>query len=306
MAAHVRGASVAVDAELAPAAPAAPPRPFHAARQLLQRAGGPRRGRARAASGGGALPRGKKNPHAEGLITAVEGARLEHLMCFVGNTKMQEELKAMEQIINRQANDVHEINAARCSEVISLSREVAALRAKLLGDDMAAGGDLLACSGPRAVRHLGWGSQAEEVAALQEELVRQERLFQEATRDVLEAEREAAILEARLAVAQEVHKQEMRELGEAENVGPIHSSGRAASSGSTEQCEGFAELRRVCEQLRHTGDRLLSTLQPLAVVPPSDLAAWLRAFGAGLDAAAAAPGLGGQGAEHKEHQARLH
>lgn len=268
------------------------PRCLHAARQLLLQSRVETR---RVIEDGGV--EGRRRRRRRSVSTAMEGARLEHLMCFVGNARMQEELRAMEEIIAQQSQDVREINIARCKEVLTLSRDVAGLQEQLLGQ-AAAEGDLLLCeafppnrqrqplpSAPPGALAGSVTAHADGSKALEEELARKDAILQELRKEAAEAETEAAQLSARLAVVQETHEQELRAL---RGHVPAPSVATVAAEWSGKQyAEGFAELRRVCEQLRGTGDRLLSTLKPSATPPPADLAVWLRVFAEGLDAAAA-------------------
>lgn len=64
--------------------------------------------------------------------TGIEGARLEHLMCFVGAARMHEEMQDWMATIDQQAQEVREINKSRSKEVLRLTLEIASLQAQLL------------------------------------------------------------------------------------------------------------------------------------------------------------------------------
>jgi len=191
------------------------PQVFCAARALLA-AQGPRRRR-----------RKKKK-----AVIAIPGARLEHLMCCYENSRIQGDLNLSEDTAGQQREDLRDVNRARSNEVAQLSLETARLRRQLAqsADDEP---DLL-CEGGGGCDRLydgsaGRSANAEEedlrrqiesetreghlrVEALQYELARQRDEAEEARKQVLEAQKWAAVQSAKLAVLRETHEQEVREL----------------------------------------------------------------------------------------------
>jgi len=203
------------------------PRPFHAARELLARAG-EAPGDAPAESVPKARRRRKKSS------ISIPGARLEHLMCFYDNLRLQNELKAADETSAQQEQDLQEVNHMRSEEVVRLTLEAVGIQEQL---DLPE--DLLCCDMPpsptpkvlraaaSAEKGVGGGEDGEPRAApsrveleesvrlrwkLVERLQRRSAALRaecaELQAKALEAEREATQQQAKLAVCQESHAQE--------------------------------------------------------------------------------------------------
>merc|ERR1719329_1538911 len=112
------------------------PRPFHAARELLARAG-EAPGDAPAESVPKARRRRKKSS------ISIPGARLEHLMCFYDNLRLQNELKAADETSAQQEQDLQEVNHMRSEEVVRLTLEAVGIQEQLDSPE-----DLLCCDMP--------------------------------------------------------------------------------------------------------------------------------------------------------------
>lgn len=245
-------------------------------------------------------------------------------MCFIGNSRLQGELKTVEELCVQQELEAEEIHRSRSEEVVRLTLEAAALQRQLLGQDACE--DLLACGGARrpplaeGIRcparvgaadtgrgALGGGSAAtadadtseEEVEALQKQLDLQRKEHEEAKRRLAEAHERAALLGARLAVLRESHAQEVQALRQrlAQQPPPTalaEVDGAACHAAEVAHAEmDIIQLRRCCEVLREPAERLLAVLgQPPLVatdtVSAGGLATWLEALARRLDVLAAA------------------
>mmetsp|Transcript_92674 Transcript_92674/g.145453 ORF Transcript_92674/g.145453 Transcript_92674/m.145453 type:complete len:391 (-) Transcript_92674:41-1213(-) len=181
------------------------PRPFAAARELLAQNGQKRRHRKR------------HNP------TAIPNARLEHLMCFIDNSRLQDDIQTMKEVFDEQASDLMDINWVRGEEVLRLSSESQALKRQMQEPDDAVQG----CHGyqkciERSVassrrEHCEMMQQVvdnrrEQVRDLQRQLESQSIELARTKERTREVQREAAKEEARLEILQTMHRQEMQEL----------------------------------------------------------------------------------------------
>mmetsp|Transcript_43734 Transcript_43734/g.126327 ORF Transcript_43734/g.126327 Transcript_43734/m.126327 type:complete len:392 (-) Transcript_43734:167-1342(-) len=199
--------------------------------------------------------------------TSIPGAHLEHLMCFIGNSRLQNDLKVAEDMSAQQDQDVEEMHHARCQEVRALTFEAAAL--SLLGDG---GGDLVACGGaarPRGAEGLpadfngmisGAGAYGHavgnEVVVLEQQADLHNELRQEYLKRVIEAREKTALLTARLAVLRESCGQEVKELRRQAQALAEQAEPATDSEVATRQRQG----REVCRGLWRAGGRLLAAL----------------------------------------------
>lgn len=166
-------------------------------------------------------------------VTAIAGARLEHLICFITNTQMQQELRSNEAYFYRQSCAIDSVNRSRGEEVLRLSSKLNHLERQLCDGP---GEDALTCrccatseqaerqeqNGaeekgrlegqlPEGSKAAGWPGQAAE-EELRRRLAAQGAELREARREMLEAQQEAALQRARLLVMKDTHDQEVREL----------------------------------------------------------------------------------------------
>jgi len=90
-------------------------RPFSAARDLLAK-----RGKCR--------PRDRKKKK---CLTSVPGARLEHLMCFIENNGIQNDMASIGEIFEQQCWELGDINRSRSQDVALLSLDAVAVKAMM-------------------------------------------------------------------------------------------------------------------------------------------------------------------------------
>lgn len=240
------------------------PRRFRAARELL--ASAPARRRAKPAP---ARPASKGTDP-----TVVEGAQLEHLMCFISNSRLHSEVQTMEDVSCRQDLETRDVNLARSEEVMRLSLEAAVLRQRLCGPTK----DLL-LEGKAPPSGVQAHSDCKEVFEMERQALRRQaakldRELEEVRQRAREAQEEVARARAKREALAEAHRQEVEEL----------------------QRPPAASLRQQCERLRREGSQLLERIQehgsPGAVYQDSavSLAQWVADFARCLDAASA-PGV---------------
>jgi len=222
-------------------------------------------------------------------------------MCFIGNSRWEDELRDIEHHVVQNEQELEEANSARNREVMDLTLEATSLRVQLGVDGtcgllargvvprpQGAEGMLLPVDLLDAKVTAGADVQATEaqVNDLQQELETMRHMHQDDLRRVVEAREKAALLGARLAVLRESHAQEVSDLrAQLQPSAPVAE----AKVDSTAAVEA-AERRRQCpEVLRRASSRVLVALEqpPLAAsaAGPTDPAAWLQALILRLEAA---------------------
>mmetsp|Transcript_6314 Transcript_6314/g.17585 ORF Transcript_6314/g.17585 Transcript_6314/m.17585 type:complete len:284 (-) Transcript_6314:105-956(-) len=215
------------DQPLAPPTSPAPsvPRAFAAARQLLRANEGHRR--------------------AMETPLAIPGARFEHLMCCYENNRMHGDLKATEESCDQQAQNVQDLHHARGDEVVRLSCEAADLRKQLHEPE-----DVLTDPGRPA-------KQVVELDSLKLQGMAQRADLEKEKQRAREAQKEAVLHHAKLAVFRETNEQELRELR-------LHVLRR---SGSRPSEETVREFQQQCEELHASASLLLAAFQQPALMP---------------------------------------
>jgi len=185
-----------------------PRRMFHAARELLAKSG-------------------KDNPpgrRKRKKVTSIPGARLEHLMCFIDNNRLQKDMHTVVDVCDQQAWELLDINHSRGEDVVKLSLDAVAVKSMMQepADDLLMG---CGCCGDIKTASKKSG-QVDENRMLEETLSKRRLLIDnlknqveaqgaelsKAREGAEEAQVIAASEDAKLNLLTETHREEVSEI----------------------------------------------------------------------------------------------
>eukprot|EP00971_Amphidinium_carterae_P206409 4096157-Amphidinium_carterae.2 len=196
-------------------APAPPPRPFLAARELMQERAPPRRRTKRVGENLLTLqPRQRRSQKS----LSIEGARLEHLVCCYNNDRFQGDLKVAEEHCEEQAKDLVDLHHIRGEEGVLLTQEARDLR-KILGsvedDILMCGGQAWSMLFPQmTASHSGLDDTEEDLQESRKQVDLSKIELAAVRRRVKQAQRDAVLHQARLSVTREIREMEVHEVRE--------------------------------------------------------------------------------------------
>jgi len=182
-------------------------RPFSAARELLAQRSKPR----------------KPGHRRKKALTSIPGARLEHLMCFIDNNRLQNDLGTLTDLNDQQFWELSDVNRSRGEEVARLALDASSLKELMREPDDAL---LYGCGCCGSIKSSSSDATIDENRKLQKILDSRRLLIDELERQVENqsedlnkarqraevAHKDAAMEEARLKVLMETHEQEVSEL----------------------------------------------------------------------------------------------
>jgi len=203
--------SVPADDVSSPVEAAAVPDPrrmFHAARELL-------------AKSGKVHPPGRRKRK---KVTSIPGARLEHLMCFIDNNRLQKDMHTVVDVCDQQAWELLDINHSRGEDVVKLSLDAVAVKSMMQepADDL-----LMGCGCCGDIKTVSKESGQVDENRMLEETLSKRRLLIDNLKNQVEAQgaelskaregaEEAQIIaaseDAKLNLLTETHREEVSEI----------------------------------------------------------------------------------------------